>query len=52
MGSFAIQKIDALFKNTNVDDLLSPQSVVILKDTATVEQALKVRCAYFGCVAA
>eukprot|EP00878_Enallax_costatus_P010411 GHUV01010866.1.p1 GENE.GHUV01010866.1~~GHUV01010866.1.p1 ORF type:complete len:449 (+),score=124.72 GHUV01010866.1:208-1554(+) len=41
MGAFSIHKIDSLFKNTNLDELMSPQAVVILKDTATVEQALK-----------
>eukprot|EP00882_Tetradesmus_deserticola_P018084 GHRQ01019407.1.p1 GENE.GHRQ01019407.1~~GHRQ01019407.1.p1 ORF type:complete len:178 (+),score=47.59 GHRQ01019407.1:681-1214(+) len=36
-----IEKIAALLKGTNLQDLLSPQHVVILKDSATVEQSLK-----------
>jgi hypothetical protein len=31
-----------LFSDTNLDELCTPQQVVILKDTATVEQALRV----------
>jgi hypothetical protein len=38
-----IDRIATLLKDTNLHDLLSQQNVVILKDSATVEQALKVR---------
>jgi hypothetical protein len=31
-----------LFQDTSLDELCSPQNIVILKDTATVDQALKV----------
>jgi hypothetical protein len=32
-----------LFADTSLDELCSPQNVIILKDVATVEQALRVR---------
>jgi hypothetical protein len=38
-----VNRIAALLRDTNLHDLLSPQNVVILKDSATVEQSLKVR---------
>lgn len=38
-----IERIATLLKDTNLHDLLSPQNVIILKDSATVEQSLKVR---------
>lgn len=34
-----------LFQDTSLDELCSPQNIVILKDTATVDQALKVSAA-------
>uniref|UniRef100_A0A383WD30 CBS domain-containing protein n=1 Tax=Tetradesmus obliquus TaxID=3088 RepID=A0A383WD30_TETOB len=36
-----IERIATLLKDTNLHDLLSPQNVIILKDSATVEQSLK-----------
>ncbi|WIA21514.1 hypothetical protein OEZ85_000717 [Tetradesmus obliquus] len=36
-----IARIATLLKDTNLHDLLSPQNVIILKDSATVEQSLK-----------
>jgi len=35
--------IRKLFQDTSLDELCSQQNLVILKDTATVEQALRVR---------
>ncbi|KAF8058362.1 cysG [Scenedesmus sp. PABB004] len=40
-ASHAAAGVAALFKETSLQDLMSAQSVVILKDTATVDQALK-----------
>lgn len=38
--------IRKLFQDTSLDELCSQQNLVILKDTATVEQALRVRKAW------
>jgi hypothetical protein len=43
-----INRIATLLRDTNLHDLLSPQNVVILKDSATVEQSLKVRLVTHG----
>jgi hypothetical protein len=56
MTGAAVDNVARLFGETNLGELAGPQQVVILKDTATVDQALKVgagsvlsRCSTLWC---